>query len=80
MGWALFFVGRARRSRGVDTEAEVAASVEIADVAAAKVIPHKTVQSGTPRGDFSSRQPVQAPGCGRTRFTRGCSQLWEKIG
>ena len=34
-------------------------SREIADEAAAKIKPHKTAQSGTPRGDISSRPPVQ---------------------
>jgi len=34
-------------------------SREVADEAAAKIKPHKTAQSGTPRGDFSSRPPVQ---------------------
>jgi 5-methylcytosine-specific restriction endonuclease McrA len=32
---------------------------EIADEAATKIKPHKTGQSGTPRGVFSSRPPVQ---------------------
>jgi len=33
--------------------------MEVADEAAAKIKPHKTAQSGTPRGVFSSRPPVQ---------------------
>jgi len=40
-------------------EMEVAANVEIKDKTAAKIKPHKTAQSGTPRGAFSSRPPVQ---------------------
>jgi len=53
------------REMEVAAEAEVAASVEvvtntgIADEPAAKIKPHKTAQSGTPRGVFSSRPPVQ---------------------
>jgi hypothetical protein len=33
--------------------------LEVADEAAPKIKPHKTAQSGTPRGVFSSRPPVQ---------------------
>jgi len=47
------------REMEVAAEAEVAASVEIGDKTAAKIKPHKTAQSGTPRGVFSSRPPVQ---------------------
>jgi len=47
------------REMEIVAEAEVAASVEIGDKTAAKIKPHKTAQSGTPRGDFSIRPPVQ---------------------
>ncbi len=44
------------REREVAAEAEVA---KVADKVAPKIKPHKTEQSGTPRGDISSRPPVQ---------------------
>jgi len=60
LGWALFFVEGLVCGDLLETrEMEVAASVEIGDKTTAKIKPHKTVQSGTPRGDFSSRPPVQ---------------------
>jgi 5-methylcytosine-specific restriction endonuclease McrA len=47
------------REMEIAAEAEVAASVEIADETTTKIKSHKMAQSGTPRGDFSSRPPVQ---------------------
>jgi len=53
----------ARQPALVETrEMEIAAEMEVtavADEASAIIIPHKTAQSGTPRGAFSSRRSVQ---------------------
>ena len=43
----------------VATSVKVATNTEIVDEPEAMIKPHKTAQSGTPRGDFSSRPPVQ---------------------